>query len=138
MAKTQDDVELLMGHLLEPVREMLKESGGFLPFAAYLDKAKKVRKFIGEGKSEPDELTAFFEEKLRGFAEAKKAVATAIVSDVRAVPPGKRKERDCVAFALDHAEAYSVVVFLPYELDEEGNAVFGELFAIDGENRIFG
>ncbi|MBP7635268.1 hypothetical protein KBA41_13965 [Candidatus Ozemobacteraceae bacterium] len=139
MSDSQAAVELLMARLLEPVRKLLREHGGFLPFAAYLDTARRVRKFAAESDDEADQekLTAFFEEKLRGFAKAKKAVATALVSDVLAAPPGKRKAVDCVSFALDHAGGYSVIVFLPYELDDEGNAIFGELFAIDGESRIF-
>lgn len=139
MAKSQADVELLIARLLAPVRKMLRASGGFLPFGAYLDTARRVRKFAAEADegADQDKLTAFFEEKMRGFADAKKAIATAVVSDVRAAPPGERKARDCVAFALDHVDDYSVIVFLPYELDENGAAVFGELFAIDGENKIF-
>jgi len=139
MTNPQTDVELLIARLLEPVRKMLRESGGFLPFAAYLDTARRVRKFAAEADDETDQkkLTAFFEENMREFAEAKKAIATAIVCDVRATPPGERKARDCVAFSLDHVDDYSVIVLLPYSLDEKGHAVFGELFAIDGENRIF-
>lgn len=139
MAKTQADVELLIARLLAPVRRMLREHGGFQPFAAYLDTARRVRKFAAETDDggDQDKLTAFLEERMRGFATAKKAIATAIVSDVRATPPGERKARDCVAFALDHVDDYSVIVLLPYELDAKGNAVFGELFAVDGESRIF-
>lgn len=139
MGDTQADVELLMKKLIEPVREMLREEGGFLPFGAYLDTARRVKKVAAEADEESDQdaLTAVLEKKMQGFADANKAIATAIVSDVRAVPPGKKKERDCVAFALDHVDDYSIIVFLPYELDKESEVVFGELFAIDGDNKIF-
>ncbi|HEY9068859.1 MAG TPA: hypothetical protein VIV61_01310 [Candidatus Ozemobacteraceae bacterium] len=139
MRTTQADVELLMKRLVEPVRKMLRESGGFLPFGAYLDTARRVRKFQAEVDDawDQDELAGFFEEKLQGYAAAKKAVATAIVRDVRAAPPGKRKAEDCAAFALDHVDGYSVIVFLPYVIDEGGKVLFGELFAIDGDSRIF-
>jgi len=136
---TQADVELLMKRLVEPVRKMLRENGGFLPFGAYLDTARRVRKFQAEADDacDQDELAVFFEEKMRGYAAAKKAIATAIVRDVRAAPPGKRKAEDCAAFALDHGDGYSIIVFLPYVIDEAGEVVFGELFAIDGDNKIF-
>lgn len=139
MSETQADVEVLMKKLIEPVRKMLREEGGFPPFGAYLDTSRRVKKIAAEADDESDQdaLTAFLEEKMQGFADANKAIATAIVSDVRAVPPGKKKERDCVSFALDHADDYSVIVFLPYELDEDNEVVFGELFAIDGDNKIF-
>ncbi|HNW35748.1 MAG TPA: hypothetical protein PKM25_12495 [Candidatus Ozemobacteraceae bacterium] len=139
MDNPQADVERLIARLLVPVRKMLHENGGFPPFAAYLDTARRVRKFAAEAgdRADQDKLTAFLEEAMRGFAAARKAIATAIVSDVRAAPPGERKTRDCVAFALDHVDEYSVIVLLPYELDGKGRAVFGELFAVDGERRIF-
>ncbi len=141
MAKVnpQADVELLIARLLDPVRQLLRANGGFLPFAAYLDTARRVRKFAAQAgpQADPEELAAFLEDRMREFAAAKKAIATAIVSDIRAVPPGTRKRQDCVAFALDHRAGYSVIVLLPYTLDDKGAAAFGELFAIDGGNRIF-
>ncbi len=133
------DVELLIARLIAPLRTLVRDQGGFLPFAASLDSTRRVRKFAAQAGESPDpeELAAFLEGKMREAAAAGKAVATAIVSDTRATPPGERKPVDCAAFTLDHRAGLSLVVLLPYTRDAAGRVTFGEMFSCEGESRIF-
>ncbi|RCK78965.1 MAG: hypothetical protein OZSIB_0516 [Candidatus Ozemobacter sibiricus] len=133
------DVELLIGRLIAPLRTLLRQPGGFLPFAAYLDTARRARKFAvqADESADPEALVRFLEDRMREAAAAGKAIATAIVSDTRATPPGERAPVDCAAFALDHRAGLSLVVLLPYARQKRGAVTFGEMFACEGEHRIF-
>src|SRR5690348_1235831 len=64
-------------------------------------------------------------------------IASAVVYDVRTVPPGETEKTDAVAIELDHRDNYSVVVFIPYVV-EAGSVHFREAFARKGNFRIFG
>jgi hypothetical protein len=65
-----------------------------------------------------------------------KVKATALVYDIRVVPPGTNEKSDAIAVALDHKDKYSVVVMLPYVL-HAGKLTIGTPFAQKGESRIF-
>jgi hypothetical protein len=57
---------------------------------------------------------------------------TAIVFDVRINLPDTDKKGDAIQICLDHADSYSVEVFLPYEIVESGRVICGAIFADKG------
>jgi hypothetical protein len=63
--------------------------------------------------------------------------ATALVVDIRVVPPGKDAKQDAIAVRLDHRDGYSVVVVFPYSIGSEGEVTIEAPFAVNGEQRIF-
>ena len=62
--------------------------------------------------------------------------ATALVCDVRVVPPYGRPKTDAIAVELDHRDDYSVIVYFPYELDH-GQVKLGAAFAEKGAGQVF-
>lgn len=74
-----------------------------------------------------------------GFREgAKKGqyMATALVYDVRVVPPDGGPKTDAIAVELDHRDDYSVIVYFPYHLDH-GQVNLGSPFAEKGASQVF-
>ena len=63
--------------------------------------------------------------------------ATAIIFDVRVVPPGSDQKTDAIQIDLDHISELSLTVFLPYKIKHKGEVVYGEMFAQAGEKKIF-
>jgi len=64
--------------------------------------------------------------------------ATALVVDIRTIPPGKKEKQDAVEVRLDHVSGYSVKVIFPYVFSSKGQPEFSPPFALAGEGRIFG
>jgi hypothetical protein len=62
--------------------------------------------------------------------------ATGIVYDVRTIPPRATEKTDAIAVCLDHHMGYSVVVMIPYRLDD-GQLVRGTVFGLKGDAPIF-
>ena len=44
---------------------------------------------------------------------------------------------DAIQFYLEHVESYSAEVFLPYSTGEDGQVVFGQIFAQEGGHEVF-
>ena len=55
---------------------------------------------------------------------------------VLVTPPGADSKSDAIAVAIDHQDDYSVVIVLPYTLDQ-GELVLGETFVQAGADDIF-
>ena len=68
-------------------------------------------------------------------AAQKKLKATALVYDMRVVPPGSSVKSDAIAVALDHRDAYSAVVIYPYT-SSNGQLTVGTPFAQQGSSQI--
>ncbi|XUU59435.1 hypothetical protein ACRAQ6_07530 [Erythrobacter sp. HA6-11] len=92
--------------------------------------------YDGEEHSPAQNLIDLAKDAFKADADLGKLNATAIVYDVRAVPPGEVEKSDAIAVNLDHRSNYSVVVLFPYELSND-EPVIGEPFAIAGDFAIF-
>ena len=78
------------------------------------------------------------EKGFRDGAKRRLYKATAIVVDVRTIPPGKKDKQDAIEVRLDHVSGYSVKVLFPYAFSSKGDLSVAPPFAVLGEGRIFG
>jgi hypothetical protein len=139
MDSAKSDAETLMNAMLPFAEKMLSEHSEFFPYAGAMTLDGKIVNVAGyDGREQPPsaDIIELLNNELRKDADAGQYKATAVVSDVRVVPPGKTAKTDAIAIALDHRDNYSVVVLFPYSL---AGAVLtlGEPFARKGDNRMF-
>ncbi len=130
-----------MNDLLPLAKRMLSEEGEFYPYAGLLHPSGDIL-HIGakiEGTDHPDSRSVIetLTQKLKESARVGAAKATAIVFDVRIIPPGKSEKMDAIQVSVDHAEGFSAEVFFPYSIDDERGVVFGRTFAQKGDGVMF-
>jgi hypothetical protein len=63
--------------------------------------------------------------------------ASAILYDVRIVPPGCISKQDAIAIELDHEYGYSAIVYYPYRLDSAATLHVEPPFNYQGQNLTF-
>jgi hypothetical protein len=120
--------------------ELLTKYGEFYPFGATVSSEGELAHTGGWNGEEFPESRALIDLLVRGFQDgAARGLyrATALVSDVRVVPPGKNEKQDAISVRLDHRADYSVVVMFPYTLDEDNALQLDSPFAIQGDAVIF-
>lgn len=129
-----------MNALLPFAEKMLREYGEFYPYGGYI---KSYGAIVDAGASDPDtdhpksaDLIYVLRSSLREKATAGERTATAIVFDVKVTLPASDQKSDAIQLCIDHAEDYSVEVFVPYRLIDKG-VVFGEIFAQPGKHEGF-
>jgi len=135
----KDDCNLLLIAALPFAEQMLRDHGEFLPFGAQMlpdGEIVSVGVDDGEDHSRSQNLIDALQVAFKAGAADGELVATALVYDVRVVPPGAREKTDAIALNLDHRENYSVTVFFPYALSE-GEPEIGDAFASGGDYSIF-
>jgi hypothetical protein len=133
------DCETLMNEAIPFAKRMLREHGEFYPYGYVMKPSGEIALKAGyDGTEHPksqviiDLLTAGFKED----AAAGRVKATALVYDIRVIPPGASEKSDAIAIGLDHRDNYSVVVILPYVLNH-GEISVGTAFAQRREPHIF-
>jgi len=139
MLDAKADCEALMNAAEPLVEQLLTEHGEFFPFGVVMtdfDECTMVGGYDGREQPPSTEVIALIKQGFVRRARRGQLKATALVYDVRVVVPATGEKSDAVAFALDHRNNYSVVVFIPYKL-EAGAPVFAEAFAQKGEGDIF-
>lgn len=135
--------EVLMNAGVPLAQQILGQRGEFLPFAAamrddgeivYLGAydGRKDRPLFG---SQPDLVNSLTDTLLAG-ARRREYVATALFCDVDFSLPAQRESVAAIAVSLDHRENYSVVVLLPYTI-EDGKVGLGAARAEAGKGDIF-
>ena len=135
----KDDCNLLLNATLPFAEQMLRDHGEFLPFGAQMlpdGKIVSVGVDDGEDHSRSQSLINALQVAFKACATDGDLVATALVYDVRVVPPGAHEKTDAIALNLDHRENYSVTVFFPYALSD-GEPDIGDAFARVGDYSIF-
>jgi hypothetical protein len=140
MPTPKEESEALMNDLLPLAKRMLSDDGEFYPYAGLMRLGGDIL-HIGakvEGTDHPDSRSVIelLTRKLKESVQAGEAKATAIVFDVRIVPPGKSEKMDAVQVSLDHAEGFSAEVFFPYSIEECG-VVFQRTFTQKGDGTMF-
>jgi hypothetical protein len=130
----------LMNMLVPFAEKMLREEGGFYPYGgAMLPDGTMTMIAAYNGTEHPPSKTLIdmMETSFREAARARKYKATAMVYDVKTIPPGTTEKTDAIAVRLDHQDGYSVVVMIPYRLADGGEVVKGTIFASKGDASIF-
>ena len=63
-------------------------------------------------------------------------IATALVYDVRVIPPGQKEKTDAIAVDINHRDGISQTVIYPYRLKDK-QLVVGEPYAIGNQHPVF-
>jgi hypothetical protein len=136
----KEECEELMNAVLPFAQEMLSKHREFYPFGGTMSPSGEIGQvggWTGDEHPPSSELIKVLEEGFREGAGLGKYKATALVVDVRAVPPGKSAKQDAIAVRLDHRDNYSVQVIFPYSFGPSGALQLEDPFAVPGEGRIF-
>lgn len=136
---SKQDVEEIMNAWIVFAKGMLAEHGEFYPYGAAMKFDGEIVSVAGDTGEEMPPSQEMIEILTNGFQQAAakgEYKATALFYDVRIMLPNSTKETDAIAVALDHSDAYSVIVFHPYEIVDE-QIVFGELTTSKGTDSIF-
>ena len=110
---------------------MLCNYGEFFPYAGALRPSGEVVSIGGyDGREHPPskDVIDLLAKGLCEGATRGEYVATALVYDVRVMPPSGSEVTDAIAAELEHKDGYSATVFFPYELTN-GPPVLASPFA---------
>jgi hypothetical protein len=135
------DCEQLMNAALPFAEQMLRQHREFYPFGVTMSSVGEISQVGGWTGGEHPPSTEIIELLEAGFRDgAAKGMyrATALVVDVRTVPPGRSAKQDAIAVHLDHKDNYSVQVIFPYSFEASGELRIEEPFAAKGDGRTFG
>lgn len=141
----KEQCEELMNFVIPFARRMLVELGEFHPFGAYATETGEVVSVSVPGESVASNpefndgklAIRTLETTFRRKAESRQIAASAIVFDVRVLPPGGARKCDAIQCNLDHRLDFSAEVFFPYSI-VCGAVKYGKVFAQKGKDRIFG
>jgi len=139
----KEDCEMLMNSGVPLAQRILQQHGEFLPFAAAMRPNGEIT-YLGahDGRDyQPlfdaqSDLIRALKQVLIAGARRQEYMATALFYDVGFTVPGQSERADAIAISLDHRDGYSVVVLLPYKL-ENGRAMLDVPRAQAGEADIF-
>lgn len=125
------------------VEELLKRHGEFLPFGAAMRPNGEIVCLGAYDGREVPSLAGSFTDLIRGLKDAfiagarrQEYMATALFYEVGVTLPSGSARMDAVAVSLDHRDGYSVIVLLPYTI-EDGHVVYDTAHAEPGEADIF-
>ena len=142
-AQPKADCEVVMNFGLPLVEELLKRHGEFLPFGAAMRPNGEIVCLGAYDGREVPSLAGSFGEIIRSVkdvlidgARRQEYMATALFYEVGFTLPSSSERRDAVAVSLNHRDGYSVVVLLPYSIDD-GSVVYDTPHAQPGEADIF-
>jgi len=138
----KSDCEKLMNAVLPLAERILSQFGEFYPYGAYMKPNGEIA-HAGTGDEDTDhpkskDLLYVLRDSFSEMAATGACKATAIVFDVRVVPPGTEEKSDAIQVFLEHADGYSAEVFLPYQIDQGGRVTYGSMFVQEGKHDIFG
>ena len=137
----KEECEELMNSVFPFAQQMLSKHREFYPFGGTMSingKIAHTASSTGEEHPASQPLIDLLEQGFREGAKRHQFKATAIVLDVRTIPPGKKEKQDAVEVRLDHVSGYSVRVVFPYAFSPQGKLEFSPPFAAAGEGKIFG
>ena len=136
------DCEIVMNFGLPLVEELLKRHGEFLPFGAAMRANGEIVCLGAYDGREVPSLAGSFAEMIRSLkdtliagARRQEYMATAVFYEVGFTLPSSSERRDAVAVSLNHRDGYSVIVLLPYTIDD-GNVAYDAPHAQPGEGDI--
>ena len=135
------EVETLLDDLLPFAKRMLAAHGEFFPFGGYVrtDGSIVHTGVADPATSRPKSITLIetLVRALRERALNEELCATALVFDVKVMPPGRTAKTNAIQVSLEHRDSYCADVFFPYCPDESGTIEFGETFAQAGQPIVF-
>jgi hypothetical protein len=133
LRRDEADLTALVDSVLPRAERLLARQQFFLPFAAALDAAGKIRLFEGpKAKSldDLDEVVLEVASALRLIAMKGEARAVCLVVLVHVAPPGVKEKDDTIWIRAEHASGFSNSIFYPYDLDDEEGVVLGDPYSV--------
>ena len=134
------ECEELMEGVLPVAEKTLADQGGFFPYGGAMladGRIEMVAASDGDEHPPSERLIDMLVDAFRAAAEQSKYRATAIVYDVKVIPPGATEKTDAILVRLDHVSGYSVQILFPYRLGTGREILFGRTFATAGLASIF-
>ncbi len=138
MQEGKEESQQLMNSALSFAEKMLTEYGEFLPYGEAITKdGDSVSVAVDNGEEYPasSELISMLQNAFKASANNGTYRATALVYDVRIQLPSGDKS-NALAVELDHQSGYSVIVYLPYSL-QDGQVQYGQISASAGKGNVF-
>ena len=133
------EVEGLMNASIPFAEQSLAKNGSFNPFGRVINESGEFNYVMPFDESESMNSTDLIEMIKAGFRKSAASGtirASALFYDVRIKHPSSGEMIDAIAVNLDHKQAYSIVILLPYYIENQVVS-FGSLFAEEGDNNIF-
>ena len=138
----QQECEELMNDILPLAIQMLEERGEFYPYGGKVtSEGEIIHVDVMDDDTDHPESNPLIETMTREFRDEGRTGtcrATAMVMDVKVVPPEETTKTDAIQVCLDHRDGYAVEVFFPYAIDRLRKIVIHPPFAQKGASRIFG
>lgn len=138
--KPQEDIEILLHDVLPFAKQMLGEHSEFFPYGGYLRQNASIvhvgARERGNEQPKSSSLIQILQDELRELTRRGAIRASAIVFDVRIIPPNETETTDAIQVNLEHQDSYCAEVFFPYRITN-GAIEFGETFAQGGQPIVF-
>lgn len=131
--------EQLMDSLLPFATKMLATHGEFFPFGGTIDANGKIGMtggWTGEEHPPSSEVISLLHSAFLGGARKGDYIATALVYDVRVMPPGEQVKTDAIAIDVSHRDGISQTVIYPYKVIEK-KVLAGKPYAISNQHPVF-
>ena len=142
-AQPKADCEAVMNFGLPLAQQMLRQRGEFLPFGtAMRPNGEIVCVGAYDGRAVPSlagsftDLIGALKEAFTAGARRQEYMATALFYEVAITAAASGERVDAVAASLNHRDGYSVVVLLPFRVEDD-NVVFDTPLAHRDEADIF-
>jgi hypothetical protein len=139
MTSPKAECEALLDMALDFAEQMLGKHGEFQPFGIVMkgtDEVTAVAPREGSERSSSSALIEVLKDSLRAGAERGEYRATAVVYNARIALPDAEEKSDAIAVSLDHRDHYTLLVAVPYQVDD-GRVILGPTLAEKGEGDIF-
>lgn len=135
------DLDRLMDFCIRFAQGMLAKQGAFYPFGALVKSTGELQPLaVDSGQENPlpqalvQELTA----ALQNLAARGEADALALCYDSRLSAAGPQKsETEAIAVDLEHRDAESLIVYLPYGKDDSGKFTYDDPVAVKKPRKFF-
>lgn len=136
---SKQQCEQLMDSLLPFASQMLTAHGEFFPFGGTMDANGKIGMsggWTGEEHPPSSEVIFLLHSAFVAGAREGKFMATALVYDVRVIPPGEKTKTDAIAVDVNHRDGVSQTIIYPYRLHDK-KLVVGKPYAIPNQHPVF-
>jgi len=113
-----------MNALIPFAHQQLSKHREFYPFGGTMSVDGKITQSAsstGEQRPASQPLIDLLEKGFQDGAKRRLYKATAIIVDVRTIPPGKTEKQDAIEVRLDHVSGYSVKVLFSYAFSPKGD-----------------
>jgi hypothetical protein len=138
-AEIKPDLGALAGPLVERSEKLLRERGEFLPHAAVLTSEGKVT-MVGamcnttDGFANSWHILPMLYDGLRAMANEKVLLAVGVAECVQEIP-GIATTR-AIKVLVEHQRAFTIVFYLPFTQDAEGQYAFGKTLSLQAEPEV--